>query len=75
MYVISLHKEVGIVNKADHVVEDFYIGKVHVKICDDFCREKSPQDVQKIMDNLATKIIDSLSHTLHEQEKSSRKIR
>ena len=31
-----------------HVVEEFYIGATHVRICDDYCRGKTREDVQAI---------------------------
>lgn len=43
--------------KPGHVVEEFYIGKTHVKICDDYCRDKTPEDVKKILDDLAKKLL------------------
>ena len=35
-----------------HVVEDFYIGNTHVRICDDACRDKTPEEVQAILDRI-----------------------
>ncbi len=36
-----------------HVVEDFYQGHVHIRICDDYCRDKTPEEVQAILDRIA----------------------
>ena len=36
-----------------HVVEEFYIGATHVRICDDYCRGKTREDVQAILDRIA----------------------
>lgn len=36
-----------------HVVKDFYIGNTHVRICDDYCRDKTPEEVQAILDRIA----------------------
>ncbi len=40
-------------HKIGHVVEDFYIGDIHVRICDDYCRDKTPEDVDKILKRIA----------------------
>lgn len=36
-----------------HVVKDFYIGNTHIKICDDSCRDKTPEQVQEILDRIS----------------------
>jgi len=36
-----------------HVVEDFYIGKTHVQICDDYCRGKTRAEVDEILARIA----------------------
>lgn len=36
-----------------HVVEDFYIGKTHVQICDDYCRNKTRAEVDEILARIA----------------------
>lgn len=33
-----------------HVVKDYMIGSVHIKICDDYCRNKTPEEIQAILD-------------------------
>lgn len=35
------------------VVRDFYIGNTHVKIDDEYCRDKTPEEVQEILDRIA----------------------
>ena len=36
-----------------HVVEEFKIGNTRCRICDDYCRNKTPEDVEKILDRVA----------------------
>ena len=44
-----------------HVVEDYYIGHTHVRICDDYCRDKTPEQVREILDRIAKNAIRHLS--------------
>ena len=36
-----------------HVVKDFMIGRTRIMICDDYCRDKTPEEVQAILDRVA----------------------
>ena len=36
-----------------HVVEEFTIGNTRIKICDDYCRDKTPEDVKAILKRIA----------------------
>ena len=36
-----------------HVVEEFYIGNTRVMICDDYCRNKTPGEVNAILKRVA----------------------
>ena len=36
-----------------NVVEEFKIGNTKVRICDDYCRDKTPEDVDAILKNIA----------------------
>ena len=36
-----------------HVVEDFYIGKTHIMICDDYCRNKSKEEIENTLNRIA----------------------
>ncbi|MCI8442539.1 MAG: hypothetical protein HFG27_08415 [Provencibacterium sp.] len=36
-----------------HVVSEFFLGATRVKICDDYCRDKTPEDVQAILQRIA----------------------
>lgn len=35
-----------------NVIEDYYIGKTHITICDDAYRNKTEADIQKILDEV-----------------------
>lgn len=36
-----------------HIVRDFYIGNTRIKIADNCCRDKTPEDVQRILQKIA----------------------
>lgn len=36
-----------------HIVRDFTIGNTRIKIADNCCRDKTPEDVQKILKEIA----------------------
>ena len=36
-----------------HVVKEMQIGNTRIKICDDYCRDKTPEDVQAILTRIA----------------------
>ena len=36
-----------------NVVEEFIIGNTKVRICDDYCRDKTPEEVDAILKNIA----------------------
>ena len=50
-----------------HVVKDYYIGHTHVKICDDYCRDKTPEQVQQILDNIARITVGSVREAQKEK--------
>lgn len=52
-----------------HVVEEFYIGPTHVRICDDYCRGKTREDVQAILDRIAEIAIGPLIAAEEERER------
>ena len=41
----------------NNVVTEFEIGKTKVKICDDYCRNKNKEDVDKILKRISQNII------------------
>ena len=43
-------------NNTEHspnIVRDFMVGNTRIKIADDCCRDKTPEDVQKILRKIA----------------------
>lgn len=44
-----------------HIVQDFYIGNTHIMIADDYCRDKTSEDVQRILQEIAWRAQESLS--------------
>ena len=51
-----------------NVVEDFYIGNTHVMICDDYCRDKTPEQVQEILDRIAARALPVLQRQMREEQ-------
>ena len=45
-----------------HVVEEFKIGNTKIKICDDYCRDKTPEDVEAILKRIAQIAQPALSY-------------
>lgn len=43
-----------------NVVKDFYVGKTHIKICDDCCRDTTPEQVEEILARIARIAISSM---------------
>lgn len=43
-----------------HVVEDFYIEGTHIKICDDYCKDKTESDVAVILKRIANIVYPAL---------------
>jgi hypothetical protein len=51
-----------------NVVKDFKIGGTRIKICDDYCHDKTPDAVQSILDRIALRVQEQLINpiqTLH----------
>lgn len=42
-------------------VKEFMIGNTNIRIFDDQCKDKTSEDVQKILDRIAMIVIDSIS--------------
>lgn len=51
-----------------HVVEEFYIGHTHICICDDYCRDKTKEDVQEILRRIGRIAIGALTAQAMEAE-------
>lgn len=43
-----------------NIAKDFKIGNTRIKIATDFCKDKTPEDVQKILDRIARAVMPSL---------------
>lgn len=43
-----------------HIVQDFYIGNTHIKICDDYCKDKTPEQVQEILKRIAQQALPGI---------------
>lgn len=41
-----------------HVVKEFKIGNTRVRICDDACRDKTPKEVQEIIDRIQRRALE-----------------
>jgi len=55
-----------------HVVEEFYIGRTKVRICDDYCRDKTPEEVKKILDRITRIAQDAyIAAQIRKQETAS----
>lgn len=39
--------------KEGNVVKEFMLGETKVKICDDYCRDKTKEEVDQILKNIA----------------------
>lgn len=44
-----------------NVVKEFNIGKTRVRICDDYCRGKTKQDIEEILRRIVRNAIGPLS--------------
>lgn len=39
--------------QSPHIVRDFTVGNTRIKIADDCCRDKTPEDVRKILKEIS----------------------
>lgn len=35
-----------------HIVEEFYIGKTHVRFCDDYCKNTTQEEIDRILERI-----------------------
>lgn len=54
-----------------NVVMDFYIEGTHVRICDDYCRDKTPEQVEEILRRIAANAIGPLTAAMREAEQDA----
>lgn len=52
-----------------HVVEEFKIGNTKIKICDDYCRNTTPEEVDAILARIARIAQTSLSYAYSQDNK------
>lgn len=43
----------NVLEEEPHIVEDFMIGNTRIRIADNCCRDKTPEDVQRILRKIA----------------------
>ena len=53
-----------------NIVKEFKIGNTTVKIADDYCRDKTPEDVQKILDRIAFNAQKALTAAYYAQHQA-----
>lgn len=51
-----------------NVVEEYKVGNTTVKICDNCCRDKTPEDIKLIIQNIARIALDSYQRQAAEME-------
>lgn len=52
----------------DHIAKDFMIGNTRIKIATNYCEDKTPEDVQKILDRIAQKVKPGLVASMIKKE-------
>lgn len=57
------------VTEEPHIVRDFMIGNTRIKIADDCCRDKTLEDVQKILREIAQIVRPALTATANATDK------
>ena len=45
-----------------NIAEDFFIGKSHIQISDDFCKNKTDEEVDRILERIAKRIINRINN-------------
>lgn len=62
--------KIGQVQQQGHVVRDFYLGNTRVMICDDYCQNQTPEEVEAILAELSAKMYPHLvAQMLAEQQR------
>lgn len=55
-----------------HIVKDFYIGNTRIKIADDYCRDKTPEDVNAILERLSRQLQRSFTAAASVRERNEK---
>lgn len=63
-------KNIGQPVPLGHVVREMTIGNTRIKICDDCCRDKTPEDVEKILRRVAQLALPALQAAYLAREKA-----
>lgn len=45
----------------DNVVREFSIGNTRIRICDDYCRDRTREDVELILQRIAQRALEQFS--------------
>ena len=63
LYKSKMGMALNVVSNADegNVVKAFNIGNTRIKICDDYCYDKTPEAVQAILDRIAYRAQNQLA--------------
>ena len=62
-------RELSMLDHKDwNIVEEYKVGNTTVKICDNCCRDKTPEDIDKIIKNIARIALDSYQRQAAEME-------
>lgn len=48
------------------LVEDFYIRATRIKIYDDYCKDKTQEEIRAILNRISIKALDSLKSNEHD---------
>lgn len=56
-----------------NVVKEVHIGNSVVYICDDYCRDKTPEDVRKILDRIVAKVQPEMERIEYERMQREQK--
>ena len=51
-----------------NIVKEFLVGNTRIKICDDYCRELSPEAVQAVLSRIADRAEEQLTTTLSNRD-------
>lgn len=57
------------IEQSPHIVRDFTVGNTRIKIADDCCRDKTPEDVRKILRRISQIVQPALVAAALEAEK------
>ena len=44
-----------------HIASDFYIGNTHIQIATDYCEDKTPEDVRRILERVGRNAARSMA--------------